>query len=144
MSAIFLLACSSALQAAEEEHGYEEDILAVFIGGARDHRDNGPALGLEYEHRFTANFGLGALVEHTFGSFNTWVFAFPLAYHEGPWKLYAGPGLEKHKGESTAMVRLGVEYGFHFENWEIAPQVDFDFVGDEKVFVLGVTFARGF
>jgi hypothetical protein len=122
---------------------FEEDIVGVLIGGAREHRDDGAVLGLEYEHRFTENFGLGAIAEHTFGDFNTWVYALPFAYHQGHWKLYAAPGNERRKGENESMFRLGVEYGIHFEHWEVSPQVDLDFVGDEKVYILGVTFAKG-
>jgi|GEM_PF-6683142 len=130
--------------AAEMASEHEANTVGLFVGAARDHRDNGLALGIEYEHRFTASFGLGALAEYTSGDLNTWVYAMPLAYHRGPWKFYAGPGIEWHNGENEPLVRFGAEYGFHFESWEVSPQVDFDIVGDEEVFVIGVTFARGF
>ena len=43
------------------------------------------------------------------------------------------------------MLRRGVEYGFHFNQWEVSPQVDVDIIGREgEVFVLGVTIAREF
>jgi hypothetical protein len=131
-----------------EEHAYYKHVLGVFIGAAHEEfgrRENGFALGIEYEYRLGQRFGVGAIVEHTVGDLDTWVYALPFAYHNGPWKLYAAPGIEEAENGRERMLRLGVEYGFHFNKWEVSPQVDVDIIGREgEVFVLGVTFARGF
>jgi len=130
------------------EHAYHEHVLGVFVGAAHEdfgRRENGFVLGVEYEYRLGPRFGIGAIVEHTYGNLDTWVYALPLAYHSGPWKLYAAPGIEEAEGGSERILRLGAEYGFHAGGWEISPQVDVDFIGREgEVFVLGLTFARGF
>jgi hypothetical protein len=43
------------------------------------------------------------------------------------------------------LVRLGAEYAFEFsDGWEIAPQINVDFVDSEDVWVFGVVFAKGF
>ena len=130
-----------------EEHEFEPNLLAVFVGiTSEDRRDNGLAVGLEYERRLSKSFGIGALAERTFGDIDTWVFAAPFAYHTGPWKFYAGPGFENadETDENEFLVRVGAEYGFEVGSWEIAPQVDLDFVDSDAVFVFGVTFGKGF
>jgi hypothetical protein len=130
------------------EHGYARHTLGLFVGAAHEEfgrRDNGLVLGIEYEYRFGPRFGVGAILEHTYGNLDTWVYALPFAYHNGPWKLYAAPGIEETEESSERMLRLGLEYGFHAEKWEISPQLDVDFIEREgEVFVIGLTFARGF
>lgn len=133
---------------AHGSHPYHTHILALFVGGAHEEfgrRENGAAIGIEYEYRFGPRFGVGAILEHTYGDLDTWVYAIPFAYHNGPWKFYAAPGIEEGEAGSERMLRLGVEYGFHVGRWEISPQVDIDVVEREgEVYVLGLTFARGF
>lgn len=130
------------------DHSYNRHMLGLFVGAAHEEfgrRDNGLALGLEYEYRLGSRFGVGAMLEHTYGNLDIWVYALPFAYHNGPWKFYVAPGIEDGEAGSERMLRLGVEYGLHFDNWEISPQVDVDFIEREgEVFVLGLTFARGF
>ena len=91
-----------------------------------------------------ATFGIGALAEHTFGSLDAWVFAVPAAIHSGPWKFYVAPGIEDSERGTESLVRVGVEFGFEVDEWEIAPQIDVDFVDGEEIFVIGVVFGYGF
>lgn len=127
------------------EHGYHKNLLAGFVGVTHEgRRENGASLGLEYERRLNAKFGIGALAEHTFGDLDFTVYAVPFAYHAGPWKIYAAPGVEDSDDGSEPLVRLGAEYGFEVGSWEISPQLDVDFVDGEEVVVLGVTFGMGF
>lgn len=118
--------------------------LGVFIGDTSEDSLNreGLTLGLEYEYRVSEGFGLGLTAEHIGGDFDTGVFVLPAAFHSGPWKFYTGPGIEFHSGERESLLRVGVEYGFHFKNYEISPQVDFDFVDGERLFVIGLVIAR--
>ena len=129
-------------------YGYHDHIVGLFVGGATEEfgrRENGAVIGLEYEYRFGPRFGIGAIVEHTYGDLDIYVYALPFAYHNGPWKFYVAPGVEEGEGGSEGMLRVGVEHGFHVGKWEISPQVDIDFVERESdVFVIGVVFARGF
>ncbi len=144
--AIALPMMANAEETAHGEHhaGAEshKHYFAGFIGGADEGRDEGLALALEYERRLSPRFGIGGVVEHTYGDLDTWVYAVPLAYHNGPWKLYAAPGIEDGEHGSESLIRLGVEYGFHRGNWEISPQFDIDFVDGEEIFVFGVAFGR--
>jgi hypothetical protein len=131
--------------AEEPEHSeFHKHVVAFFAGVAHQGaRDNGLALGVEYEYRFNGSFGIGALAEHTFGDIDTWVYAVPFAYHRGPWKVYAAPGREDGEHGTESLLRLGGEYGIEAGEWEIAPQLDLDLVDGEKTWVLGVTFGKG-
>jgi hypothetical protein len=121
-------------------------MFALFVGAANeDRRDKGPAIGLEYERRLNTSFGIGVLAERTFGDLDSMVYAVPFAYHSGAWKAYIAPGIEDREGhKSENLVRIGAEYGFEAGGWEIAPQIDLDFVDGNRVFVFGVTFGKGF
>jgi hypothetical protein len=125
-------------------HEYHRNLFAVFVGVAADgRRNNGLALGIEYERRFSQSFGVGVLAEHTFGELDFRVYSVPFAYHTDRWKFYIAPGVED--GDHTEfLLRLGGEYGFEVGAWEIAPQVDVDFVDSHVIPVLGVTFGKGF
>jgi len=129
----------------DAEHSeFHKHVVAFFTGVAHHGaRDNGLALGVEYEYRLSSSFGIGALAEHTFGDFDTWVYAIPFAYHRGPWKVYAAPGREDGEHGNESLLRLGGEYGIEAGEWEIAPQLDLDLVHSEKTWVLGVTFGKG-
>ena len=154
---LVLLAAISPLPAAAEHSStvhagvaptHHTHTVGLFVGGASDNfgrRDEGVAVGLEYEYRLSKSFGIGAMVEHTYGDLDTWVYVVPLAYHAGPWKFYAAPGIEDGHHGSESMLRVGFEYGFHVGTWEISPQVDMDLIERERdVFVMGLTFLRGF
>ena len=126
---------------------YHTHTAGIFVGGASDDlgKREGFALGIEYEYRFDRQWGIGFMMEHTYGVLDTWVYVMPIAYHIDQWKLYLAPGVEDGHHGSENMVRVGFEYGFHVDRWEISPQVDIDFVERERdVFVIGLTFARGF
>lgn len=134
---------------ADSEEEYHKNTIAGFIGiTSADRRENGLSIGAEYERRINKIFGIGAIIgERTFGDVDTWVFALPFAFHTGPWKMYAAPGVEHDvdSNDNEPLIRLGVEYGFEIsERWEIAPQVDVDFVESDAVFIFGVTFGYGF
>ena len=143
----------AALQAAAEERsaqGHSHDTgqhgaghtLGVFIGDTTENRRTGLTLGLEYEYRRSPRVGIGLTVEHAAGDIEADVFVVPIAYHSGPWKFYAGPGIEAGEEGEEPLLRVGVEYGLHWGEIEVSPQIDFDFVDGERLFVIGVVFAR--
>ena len=41
-------------------------------------------------------------------------------------------------------IGLVAEYAYEVGEWEISPQLDWDFVNGEQVLVLGVLFGKGF
>jgi hypothetical protein len=124
---------------------HSENVLAAFVGIAREGpRDNGLALGVEYERRLGEQFGIGVLAEHTFGDIDTWVYAIPFAYHSQRWKFYLAPGTERSKHGNESLLRIGAERAFEIGSWEIAPQLDVDFVNSEQIYVVGVTLSKRF
>jgi hypothetical protein len=140
-----LLAHAADADDHEGSHAYHKNTAALFVGFAGEgRRENGLALGAEYERRLNADFGIGLLAEHTFGDLDTWVVALPLAYHSGAWKFYLAPGVEERHAGTESLLRVGAEYGFEYGEWEISPQIDVDFVDGEEIYVIGVTFGHGF
>ena len=123
---------------------HSENVLAVFVGLAQEGRENGLALGVEYERRLGEQFGIGVLAEHTFGDIDTWVYAIPFAYHTERWKFYLAPGTEHRKDGNESLLRIGAERAFEIGSWEVAPQLDVDFVNSEQIYVVGVTLSKRF
>jgi len=144
-----LIAVAMSSPAAFAQHGEATDgeghtphsTLGVFIGDTTEERRDGLTLGIEYEYRASERFGVGVIAEHVAGNFDTNVFVLPAAYHRGPWKLYAGPGIERGREGEEPLLRLGVEYGFHVGDFEVSPQFDVDFVGGDRLLIFGVVFA---
>jgi hypothetical protein len=151
---LFVLLASSVVKAEEQgQHGghegghdFHQNLIAMFLGvSSEDHREEAFTVGLEYERRVSASFGVGAVVERATGDLDFWVYAVPFAYHSGPWKLYAAPGIEdSDQHGSEFLFRVGLEYAFEVGSYEVSPQVDIDFVDGETVYVVGVTIGRGF
>jgi hypothetical protein len=129
-----------------EEHSSHANLIGVFMGMTSNHRREGSfTLGLEYNRRFTKHFGMGLLAENVFADEEFNVYAVGFAYYFSPWKVYVAPGVERSDAHgSEFLVRLGVEYAFDIAGFEVAPQVDVDFVDGEEVFVFGITFGKGF
>ena len=129
-----------------EGHGYHKNVVGVFTGITHaGRRENGFALGFEYERRFSERFGVGVVAEHTFGDADVWIAAIPFAFHTGHWKLYAAPGVEDGHHGTEELLRLGAEYAFELaDGWEIAPQINVDLVDSEDVWVFGIVFAKVF
>ena len=129
-------------------HHYHKNLVGLFTGVAHKDRsgtDTAYAVGLEYERRINERFGIGALAEYTGGDADFWIYAVPFAYHFGHWKFLLAPGVEDGHHGSQELFRVGAEYAFDMGGgWEIAPQLNVDFVDSDEVWVLGVVFAKGF
>ncbi len=136
----------SGHEAHGEMHDFHPNVIAMFVGvTSEDRREEAFTLGLEYERRLNRSFGLGVIAERASGDLDFWVFAVPFAWHNGPWKLYAAPGIEDSDAHgSEFLFRVGVEYGFEVGGFEISPQLDVDFVDGEEALVFGVTIGKGF
>lgn len=127
-------------------HGYHTHTLGGFIGRAQEGRENAPAIGIEYEYRFNERFGIGAVGEYTGDKADFWVLAIPFGFHFGHLKTYIAPGIEKSDEHTEELIRVGAEYAFPIsdDGWEIAPQINVDFVDGEEIWVFGVLIAKGF
>ncbi len=127
-------------------HDFHPNVVGLFGGiTSEDRRERALTFGIEYERRLNQSFGLGVVAERATGDLDLWVFAVPIAFHNGPWKLYVAPGVEDsdHHG-SEFLFRVGAEYAFDMGGYELAPQVDIDFVNGEQVYVFGLVLAWGF
>jgi len=127
-------------------HNFHPNLLGIFLGGTGENRRDAKfTLGIEYERRINESFGVGGVVERAFGDHDFWVFAVPFAYHSGAWKWYVAPGMEnKDNHNNEFLVRVGLEYGFEVGGYELAPQIDVDFVDGDREYVMGIVIARGF
>jgi len=129
----------------ETTHESHRNVLSFFVGVTQEERrENGAALGIAYERHLGESFGVGVIAERTFGDLDFWVYAVPIGYRTGAWKLYVAPGIEDGDHGSESLVRLGAEYAFEAGRWEISPQLAVDFVDGNQVLVLGVVFGWGF
>ena len=128
----------------ELAHHYKPNLLAVFVGVTHEGSESGLSLGIEYEMRLNESFGIGVLAEHTSGDLDIWVYAIPLAYHIRSWKFYIAPGVVDGSHGSESLVRLGGAYAFEVGSWEIAPQLNAEFVEGNEALVLGITIGKGF
>jgi len=143
IAAVLFSLCWVATAGAQENH-LEENVIAILVGFAHEGRDDGVVLGVEYERRIDESLGLGLLVEHTFGDFNTWVFAVPLTLHVEKWKFILAPGIEDRDGHSENLVRIAVGYEFETSKVTVVPAFAVDFVDGETIYVLGVAFGWPF
>jgi hypothetical protein len=140
-----VVAEESAHNVTEAHQEFHPNLIAVFTGfTGESRRDTGFTVGLEYERRLNKSFGIGALLERTIGDVDLTIVAIPFAYHQGPWKVYTAPGIERNDGHNEKLLRFGVEYGFEVGKFEIAPQIDYDFVDGDNAVVVGVTLGWGF
>jgi hypothetical protein len=142
-AAVFCSLCWIATAGAQE-HDLEENQIAILVGFAHEGRDDGLVIGVEYERRIDESLGLGLLVEHTYGDFNTWVFAVPLTLHVDEWKFILAPGIEDRDGRSEKLVRIAVGYEFETSKVTVVPAFAVDFVDGETIYVLGVAFGWPF
>lgn len=133
---------SAAENAGEHEHAANE--IAVFIGLTHERRENGAALGLEYERRIGDTLGMGLLAERTWGDFDFWVYAVPITFHADRWKFVIAPGIEESGDHTEKLVRVAVGYEFETSRAKVTPSLSVDFVDGEAVYVLGVAFGMGF
>jgi len=136
-----------ALEVTEEWAREGRNEMGIFAGVTTGGGDVGSNLSLDYEYRLSRRFGIGGLVELTGADFRDGVIAVPFYWHV--WedlRVLAAPGVEiLPDGDSTsALLRVGGEYGFEMtKGWKVAPGLFVDF-GDETVVVYGLRFALRF
>ncbi len=147
-----LLLISGVANADQTEH-FPHHHLALFIGGGIEkehgHSESGYALGLEYEMRFQAKWGIGVDVEKLFGNETdrSEVVALPLSFHPNEhWRLFLGPGYEFHDKKDKFLVRTGIAYEWELKNgWSISPEFIADFLdGGAKTYVAGIAIGHEF
>ena len=133
------------------EHVFHKNVIGGFVGfTGEDNRSGGGrerafTLGIEYERRFSEQFGVLVAVERAFGDLDFTVVTVPLVYHRGPWAFSAGPGVEFLDQEDNEFVfRIAGIRSFDRGRYELAPKVGLDFVAGEVVFFAGLVVGTGF
>ena len=156
--ATLLLSPSLALAGSDDHHATddhgagEKHIVGLFFGATRDaHHDTDATAGIEYEYKFTRQFGIGAIWENSPDADDgegVSVYLASLYWHpHAGWRLGLGAGEEKvhgSHGHTEDLVRASVAYDWHVGGIMIAPTFSVDLVDSESSEVLGVTFSKAF
>jgi len=127
--------------------------LGLFAGwgteskeGHEDH--DGFAIGLEYEYRWGAHWGVGAVVEGLGqDTVRNVLVVVPISFHPGGgWRLIIGPGMEFTPKTDKLAMRLGAGHTFHIgRDWGLAPEVFLDLIETgENTWVAGLAIGYGF
>lgn len=129
-----------------ESDAPESNAVELFLGATAFEGALDPSIGLLYERRIGAGFGIGPLVEKAVESDSReWVLAMPLVFHAGEhWKVVLAPGTEINDGDFTYLTRIGAAYGFELQRLELSPELNFDFVGGDVKTVFGVSLGWDF
>lgn len=146
--ALFLLIASSANAAERKYEGETEEgrqRLALFLGTTRDGGDSGFTVGLEYEYRASQAIGVGGLIDHASGDFDSTLLAGAFFFHFGHhWVALVAPGMEFNEDDELAL-RVGFAYEFKVaKRFNVAPAFNIDFVDGEERLVYGVNLGWGF
>lgn len=135
------------VSAAETPH----HIPGVFIGFTDTEGEAEFSYGLEYEYKFSKQWGAGVVYEKTDKAHHEdGVDVALAAIYLHPWKnlrLGAGIGEEKIGGghpHSEDLYRASVSYDFHVGDFGIAPTLAVDFVDGETATVFGIAIVRPF
>ena len=126
--------------------------LSLFAGfgtesKAGSHDENGFALGIEWELRFSEKWGVGAVLEGLGqDTIRDYLVVVPVSFHPGGgWRLVAGPGMEFTPKKDKWALRLGVGYEFHIsEHWTLAPEAFLDLIETgENTWIAGLALGYG-
>ncbi|NCF14285.1 MAG: hypothetical protein GWP62_03180 [Gammaproteobacteria bacterium] len=152
--AMLLFLVSSIGQAAEEsshsEHGeaeHHKNRVAGFIGiTGEDRRERALTLAVDYSRMLSPSFGIGIGIERALGDLDFTVLTIPVSYKLNEWKFFVAPGLENadDSDENEFLTRVGIEYGFEMDGYEIAPVFMLDFIDGDVVVIGGVAIALFF
>ncbi|MGB2427223.1 MAG: hypothetical protein ACPH9N_06050 [Alteromonas sp.] len=147
LAGISCLVASPFLQAAGDAKHYP----GVFIGATHADSETDYALGIEYEYKFTKQFGVGAVWERTpdgHGGDGVNVALGSIFYHPTPeWRLGLGLGEERIGGPKVKykdLVRASIAYEMPMDEIIIAPTLAVDFVDGDKIIVAGVAILMPF
>jgi hypothetical protein len=142
-----VLAAGSA-SAASNSHGShasnghgEKHFVGLFLG-VLNAEESDMAWGLEYEYKWSLNWGGGLTYENAsdahHGDGITSTIANLYFHPKGNWRLGFGYGREEVNGHKEGLTRMGVAYEFHFAGMGIEPSLNIDRVDGETAEVFGL------
>jgi hypothetical protein len=103
--------------------------------------DFGATFGLSYEHRLGRWYGLGAFADYlTTSSRNVAIGAAFYLHPTRTIKVQVAPGVDfRRTGPDLVLLRMGVGYDFNLDSrWVLSPEINIDFEGGYRVYVVGV------
>ena len=131
--------------------GDAKHIPGIFLGVTHFDGENNFTAGLEYEYKFTPNWGAGFVYEETPSAHyddGVNVFVASLFYHPNKnIKLGVGLGEEEIEGahpHTEDLYRISAAYDFHVGDFGIAPTLAVDFIDDEQAIVFGIAIVQPF
>jgi len=138
---------------------------APTIGGTDEHgHDTEFTWGIDYKRRIADRWAVGVLFDYAGGGLRNSVLAPMVAFWPGlgNLQLLAAAGVEFHQGRDGGghqksgegggtdedatyfLFRVGAGYDFHFgESFGLVPNLNLDFVNNEKVWVYGLAVTYG-
>lgn len=148
LSILSLVLTTSAVQAASDD---EQHFPGLFIGATNFDSETELTYGIEYEYKFSKQWGAGLVYEKTSDAHHGDGVTVKLAsVYLHPWKdlrLGAGFGEEKvggHHPHSENLTRVSASYDFHVAGLGIAPTLAFDFIDGETATVFGIAIIKPF
>ena len=140
--------------------------VALFLAATYEQgHDTEITWGFDYKRRIADRWAVGAFVDYAGGELRNAVLAPMVAFWPGlgNLQLMAAAGVEFHQGRDGGghqksgegggtdedatyfLVRLGAGYDIHLgERFGLVPNLNLDFVNNEKVWVYGLAFTYGF
>lgn len=131
--------------------GDVKHIPGIFLGYTTVDSETEFTLGLEYEYKFTPNWGAGLVYEETSQGHHgegVNVFVASVFYHPDNYlKFGVGIGeeeIEGHHPHTEDLYRISAAYDFHLGDFGVAPTVAVDFIDGNEAFVVGIALVRPF
>jgi hypothetical protein len=149
--ALSMLSLTLTTNAVQADSGNEQHYPGIFIGATNFDSEFEFTYGIEYEYKFSNQWGAGFVYEKTNDAHHgdgvnvklASLYFHPLKYL----RLGAGIGKEKvggHHPHTENLTRISASYDFHFAGLGIAPTLAFDFIDGETATVFGIAFIKPF
>jgi len=148
-----LLCCDAFASEEAGHHQFPHHHVAIFAGAGLerdgDHEEEGSALGLKYEVKWSQKWGIGVYAERLFGSGHnrSWAAGIPVSFYASEsWRFFSGPGFESSAEKDKFLMRFGIAYEISLnEHWSASPEILVDFIeGGAKTYVIGIAVGYGF
>ncbi len=148
-AAVFTALATSPVIAASDKE--VKHIPGIFLGFTNFDGDSDFTYGIEYEYKFSKQWGAGLVYERTDnGHDGDGVDLAIAALYVHPWKnLRIGVGvgqdrIDTDNDRKEDLVRASFSYDFHVGDFGVAPTLAFDFIDGETATVFGIAIVRPF
>lgn len=141
MTLALAVAACGRLAAQETERPQYRSEIGVLTAATIVEGDFGATFGLSFERRLGRWYGVGAFGDYLTSSSRN--VAMGAAFYLHPTRALSAmvaPGVDfRRVGPDLVLLRMGVGYDFPVsERWVLTPELNIDFEGGYRVFVVGV------